>query len=297
MSRRRAVDLPTWLSWPTLGVLVLGLLVPLVVVFVFSFRLRGTYGGFAPIDDLWRHIRSGDFLTNYAAALKPVYLKIFWRSLWIAGATTILCLAAGYPLAWWLTMALPARGRMIGLLLVVVPFWTSFVVRTFAWVWILRTEGLANSVLMRLGITHEPLSLLYNEGAVLLGLVYGELPFMILPIFASLERLDRSLLEASADLGASGWTTFWKVAWPLTLPGVSAGCVLVFVPSVGQYLISDMLGGGRSMLAGNLIQNQWAGGKNPPFGFAVSFLLVALVFGVLALQPRLFKGARQEDLL
>lgn len=297
MSARRPVELPSSLAWPTLGVLAAGLLVPLAVIFVYSFRLRGTYGGFAPIEDLWAHLTSGAFLTNYEAALKPVYLKIFWRSLWIAGGTTLLCLLAGYPLAWWLTMALPQRARMVGLLLVVVPFWTSFVVRTFAWVWILRTEGLANSLLMWLGITSEPLPLLYNEGAVLLGLVYGELPFMILPIFASLERLDRSLLEASADLGASGWTTFWKVAWPLTLPGVAAGCVLVFVPSVGQFLISDMLGGARSMLAGNLIQNQFFGGKNQPFGFAVSFLLVALIFAILALQPRLFRGARKEDLL
>jgi spermidine/putrescine transport system permease protein len=180
---------------------------------------------------------------------------------------------------------------------VVVPFWTSFVVRTFAWVWILRAEGLANTLLMALGITNEPLPLLYNEPAVLVGLVYGELPFMILPIYASLEKLDRTLLEAAADLGAGAWDTFWKVTWPLTLPGVVAGVVLVFVPSVGQFLISDMLGGAKSMLVGNLIQNQFFGGKNAPFGFAVSFLLTALVLGMLWVQPRLFKGASSEDLL
>lgn len=297
MSARKPVEVPRALALPTLVVLVLGLLIPLAGIFLYSFRLRGTYGGFAPIDDLWVHLTSGAFLQNYETALKPVYLKIFWRSLWIATSTTVLCLAAGYPIAWWLAIALPARARMLGLLLVVVPFWTSFVVRTFAWVWILRAEGLANSALMGLGITSEPLPLLYNEAAVLVGLVYGELPFMVLPIFASLERLDRSLLEASSDLGASGWSTFWKVAWPLTLPGVAAGCVLVFVPSVGQFLISDMLGGARSMLAGNLIQNQFFGGKNPPFGFAISFLLLILVFAILAIQPRIFRGAKQEDLL
>ena len=297
MSARRVGQLPTGFAWPALVALALGLLLPLVVIFVHSFRLRGTYGGFAPIDDLWAHLTSGAFLTNYLSAVKPVYLKILWRSLWVATATTSLCLLAGYPLAWWLTMALPPRSRMLGLVLVVVPFWTSFVVRTFAWVWILRTEGLANSALLALGIIDEPLHLLYNEGAVLVGLVYAELPFMILPIYASLERLDRSLLEAAADLGASGWTRFWKIAWPLTLPGVAAGCVLVFVPSVGQFLISDMLGGAKSMLAGNLIQNQFFGGKNPPFGFAISFLLVALIGGVMWLQPKLFRGARTEDLL
>lgn len=297
MSERRVGQLPTAFAWPALLALALGLLLPLGVIFLYSFRLRGTYGGFAQIDDLVAHLTSGAFLTNYLAAMKPVYLKILWRSLWVATATTGLCLLAGYPLAWWLTMALPPKSRMLGLVAVVVPFWTSFVVRTFAWVWILRTEGLANSALMSLGLIDEPLPLLYNEGAVLVGLVYAELPFMILPIYASLERLDRSLLEAAADLGASGWTRFWKIAWPLTLPGVAAGCVLVFVPSVGQFLISDMLGGAKSMLAGNLIQNQFFGGKNPPFGFAISFLLCALIGGVMWLQPKIFRGARTEDLL
>lgn len=296
MSRKVGAP-PTGLALPALAVLAAGLLVPLVVIFVDSFRLRGVYGGFAEIDDLWTHLRSGAFLTNYDQAISGVYLKIFWRSLWMATATTVLCLGAGFPLAYWLAIRLPPSRRALGLFLVVVPFWTSFVVRTFAWVWILRAEGLANSLLMSIGLTDQPLPLLYNEGAVLLGLVYGELPFMILPIFASLEKLDRSLLEAAADLGSNAWTTFWKITWPLTLPGVAAGAVLVFVPSVGQFLISDLLGGAKSMLAGNLIQNQFFGGKNPPFGFAVSFLLMALVLLILAIQPRLFKGARTEDLL
>lgn len=288
---------PSWLAWPALVVLVVGLVLPMAVVFVDSFRMRGTYGGFAPIDDLVTYLTSGQFLTNYVTAFKAIYLKIFWRSFWMASLTTLLCLVAAYPLAWWLAMRVPPRHRPLGILLVVVPFWTSFVVRTFAWVWILRTEGLVNSALMAVGLIQEPLPLLYNEGAVLVGLLYGELPFMILPIYASLEKLDRTLLEASADLGATGWATFWKVVWPLTLPGVAAGVVLVFVPSVGQFLISDMLGGAKSMLVGNLIQNQFFGGKNAPFGFALSFLLTALVLVVLWLQPRLFRGAKTEDLL
>lgn len=288
---------PAWIAWPTLAVLVLGVLLPMALIFVDSFRMRGTYGGFAPIEDLGAYLASGEFLTNYVNAFKAVYLKIFWRSLWIATATTLLCLAAGYPLAYWLAVHVPAKWRPLGILLVVVPFWTSFVVRTFAWVWILRTEGLINAALQGLGIIDEPLPLLYNEWAVLIGLVYAELPFMILPVYASLEKLDRSLLEAAADLGAGAWDRFWKVTWPLTLPGVAAGVVLVFVPSVGQFLISDMLGGAKSMLIGNLVQNQFFGGKNAPFGFALSFLLTALVLGLLWLQPRIFKGARSEDLL
>lgn len=288
---------PSWLAWPALGVLILGLLVPLAVIFVDSFRLRGTYERFAPIEDMVAHLTSGTFLTNYVNAVKGVYLNIFWRSMWIASITTAVCLLVSYPLAWWLAIRVPPRWRAGGMLLIVIPFWTSFVVRTFAWVWILRTEGLINTVLMSLGLIHEPLPLLYNEGAVLVGLVYGELPFMILPIYASLEKLDRSLLEAAADLGAGAWDTFWKVVWPLTLPGVAAGVVLVFVPSIGQFLISDMLGGAKSMLIGNLVQNQFFGGKNAPFGYALSFLLTATVLGILAIQPKLFRGARSEDLL
>jgi spermidine/putrescine transport system permease protein len=288
---------PSWIAWPTLVVLVAGVLLPMALIFFDSFRLRGTYGGFAPVEDVVEFITSGAFLTNYVNAFKAVYLKIFWRSLWIATATTLLCLAAGYPLAYWLAMKVQPKWRPLGILLVVVPFWTSFVVRTFAWVWILRTEGLINAALMGLGLIEEPLPLLYNEWAVLVGLVYGELPFMILPIYASLEKLDRSLLEAASDLGAGAWDRFWKVTWPLTLPGIAAGAVLVFVPSVGQFLISDMLGGAKSMLVGNLVQNQFFGGKNAPFGFALSFLLTAMVLALLWLQPRIFKGARSEDLL
>lgn len=294
---KRVGHAPVWLVYPTLALLACGILVPMLMILVDSFRMRGTYGGFAPIEDLGAYLTSLDFLGNYARAIEPVYLKIFWRSMWMASATTLLCLLASYPLAWWMVMHVSPKWRSFAVLGVVIPFWTSFIVRTFAWVWILRTEGLANSFLMWIGLISEPLPLLYNEGAVLLGLLYGELPFMVLPLYASLERLDRSLLEASSDLGASGWDTFWKVVWPLTLPGVAAGCVLVFVPSVGQFLISDLLGGAKSMLVGNLVQNQFFGGKNAPFGFALSFLLTVVVMAVLYLQPRLFKGAQQEDLL
>lgn len=297
MSSRRVGETPAWLAAPAIGLLVIGLLLPMGMIFFDSFRVRGTYGGFAPIEDLAAHIETGKFLTNYVRSIEPVYLKIFWRSLWIAGVTTAACLAVGYPLAYWLAIHVSPKNRPLGILLVIIPFWTSFVVRTFAWVWILRAEGLANAALMWMGVITEPLPLLYNEGAVMLGLVYGELPFMILPVYASLEKLDRSLLEAAADLGAGAWSAFWKVTWPLTLPGVAAGVVLVFVPSVGQFLISDMLGGAKSMLVGNLIQNQFFGGKNQPFGYAIAFLLTALVLAILWIQPKLFRGAKSEDLL
>lgn len=274
-----------WLAAPALAMLTIGLVLPMVLIFVDSFRLRGVYGGYAPIEDLRAYLSSFDFLNNYENAVKPVYLAIFWRSLKLAVVSTLACLFVGYPMAWWMAMSIRPSLRSLALVLIIIPFWSSFVVRTFAWVWILRTEGLINAALMGLGIIHEPLPLLYNEGAVLVGLVYTELPFMVLPIYASLEKLDRTLLEAAADLGATPLEAFRRVALPLSMPGVAAGALLVFVPAVGQYIISDMLGGAKSMLVGNLIRNQFFGGKNAPFGFALSFLLMVLVLALLRVWP------------
>jgi spermidine/putrescine transport system permease protein len=213
--------------------------------------------------------------------------------LWIAAGVTALSLLLGYPLAYFLACKTSRARRPLFVLLLLLPFWTSFVVRTFAWVWILRAEGVLNRALESLGVIDQPLQLIYSAPAVLIGLLYAELPFMVLPIYASLDKLDPVLLEASADLGANPIATFLSVTLPLSLPGVLAGSVLVFVPSVGQFLISDMLGGARSMLIGNLIQNQFFGGKNPPFGFAVSFLLTLLVLACLA-AVRPFLGRDQE---
>ena len=163
----------------------------------------------------------------------------------------------------------------------VVPFWTSFLIRTYAWMLILRSAGLVNTVLIGSGVIDRPLDLLYNNFSVMVGLVYGELPFMILPLYASLEKLDRSLLEAAADLGAGARSAFWRVTVPLTLPGIVAGTVLVFIPSIGQFVVSDLLGGAKTILAGNLIQNQFAIARNQPFGAAVAFELTAVVLLLL----------------
>jgi spermidine/putrescine transport system permease protein len=157
------------------------------------------------------------------------------------------------------------------------PFWTSFLVRTYAWMFLLRDTGLINTALEKMGLIHAPLPLLYNDGAVLLGLVYGYLPFMVLPIYATLERLDPSLPEAAADLGARPLTTVFTVLVPLSRPGIIAGAVLVFIPCLGAYLTPDLLGGGRTVLIGNLVQNQFTTARDWPFGSAVSILLMALV--------------------
>ena len=157
----------------------------------------------------------------------------------------------------------------------ILPFWTSFLVRIYAWMFLLRDTGLINTVLQAIGVIHEPLPLLYNDGAVMLGLVYSYLPFMVLPLYATLERLDPALLEAAADLGARPWATLTRVTLPLSAPGIRAGAVLVFIPCLGAFLTPDLLGGGKGIMIGNLIQNQFTTARDWPFGAAVSLVLMA----------------------
>ena len=269
---------PTWVA---LGVFFL---VPLAVVFVVSFARADAFGGYEPVDDVWRYLRSGAFLHNYARSLDSKYLPIAWRSVWVAVLTTVLCALISYPIAYYIAVVAPRRLKTLLLLLVVVPFWTSFLIRTYAWMTILRDEGLLNTVLTSLHLADAPVRLLYTDGAVMIGLVYGELPFMILPLYASLEKLDRSLLEAAADLGAGGWSAFRRVTLPLSAPGLVAGTVLVFIPSLGQYIVPLLLGGGKSMLIGYLVQTQFAGSGgsgDKPFGAALAFELTAAVLVML----------------
>jgi spermidine/putrescine transport system permease protein len=192
--------------------------------------------------------------------------------------------------AFWLGLRAPERWRSLLLVLVILPFWTSFLVRMYAWIFLLRSEGLVNQTLLALGL--PALDLLYTSGAVLIGQVYGELPFMILPLYATLERLDRSLLEAAADLGASPARALWRVTVPLSTPGIVAGCVLVFIPSLGAYLAPDLLGGARSVYVGNLIQGQFAVARDVPFGAALSLLLSLVVLLLLWLSRRPLGRAR-----
>ncbi len=251
---------PAWL-WMTL--FFLG---PLLVVLVYSFLSRGDYGGVTlPLT-----------AASYRRFVDPLYLTILARTAWMAALTTGLCLVLGYPVAYYITFHGGRRKHLL-LFLVVLPFWTSFLVRTYAWIFLLRDTGLINTVLVRLGLIETPLPLLYNDGAVLVGLVYGFLPLMILPLYASLERLDRTLLEAAADLGASPLARLWRVTVPLTRPGIYSGSILVFISSLGAYITPDLLGGGKSILIGTLVQNQFTTGRDWPFGAAVSLLLMVLV--------------------
>lgn len=259
-----------WLIVPPALVLIVLFGVPLLLVLAVSFASRGTYGG----------IEWAMTLGNYSSIADPLYLHIFWRSLWLAVVTTVLCLVMGFPLAYVMARA-PKRWQGLLLLLVIIPFWTNFLVRTYAWMFILRTEGLLNQALMALGLIGEPLNLLFTDTAVLIGLVYGYLPFMILPLYATLERLDRSLVEAAWDLYAKPWQVFTRVILPLSKPGVIAGCVLVFIPSLGAYVTPDLLGGARTMMIGNLIQHQYLGVRDWPFGSALSFVLMAAVLAAV----------------
>ena len=270
--RKPWIQAPGLLLAPTVLWMGLFFFLPLLVVFVISFMMRGTYGGIE-----WTLT-----LANYVNLADPLYLMVYLRSFLLALATTALCLLFGFPLAYWIARA-PARWQPVWLVLVMIPFWTNFLVRTYAWIFILRTEGLMNTVLLHLGLVAEPIEILYTNTAVLIGLVYGYLPFMVLPLYAAMERLDRSLVEAAADLYAPGWSRFWRVILPLTKPGVIAGCLLVFVPAVGAFITPDLLGGARTMMVGNLIQHEYLVVRDWPFGSAVSFVLMAVVLlGVIA---------------
>lgn len=256
-------------------------LLPLVIMAVYSFLERGLYGGVSWVFT-WEH---------YPRFLSPIYLKILLRTFRLSFMATIALLLIGYPMAYKIARA-PKRWRSILLFLVILPFWTSDLIRTYAWMLILRDTGLINNVLQYLHIIKEPLSLLYNEGAILLGLIYVYLPFMVLPLYASIEKLDPSLLEAAEDLGATPFWRFLTVTVPLTKSGILAGSLLVFIPSVGVYVVSDLLGGAKAMMIGNLVKLQFGMARNWPFGSAASFVLMTVVlFAVFAYLK--FAGGRE----
>ncbi len=215
-------------------------------------------------------------LDSYRRLLDPLYLGVLLNSLYLAAVTTVLCLLLGFPFAYLLTR-LPTRWRPLLLLLVIIPFWTSSLVRTYAMVIILQTNGLLNQLLLELGLIAEPLELLYTGPAVVAGMLYTLLPFMILPLYAALEKLDRRLIEAARDLGAGRVTIFLRIVVPLTLPGIIAGCMLTFLPGLGMFYIADLLGGAKALLVGNLIRDQFLSARDWPFGAATSVMLTVLM--------------------
>jgi spermidine/putrescine transport system permease protein len=245
---------------------------PMAIVVSYSFLTRGDYGG---VEQPWT-------IENFTRLADPLYFAILWRSIRIAALSTALCALLGFPLALFISRS--GHRKNLYLQLVLLPFWTSFLVRTYAWLFILRDTGLVNTVLMRLHFIAAPMQLLYNDRAVMLGLVYNFLPFFVLPMYATLERLDPALLEAAADLGARPLATLWRVVIPVSAPGFVAGSVLVFIPCLGAYLTPDLLGGGKTVMLGNLVQNQFTTARDWPFGSAASLALMlasALLLGIL----------------
>ena len=268
----------TVLLFPTLFVLGVFFCIPLLLMLGVSIATRGLYGGIE-----WTLT-----VENYLRLADPLYWNIYGRSLLLAGATSVVCLFVGFPLAYVIARS-PQKVQNVLLLLVMIPFWTNFLVRTYAWIFLLRTEGLFNSLLMYLGVPDVPLDLLYTNSAVFIGLVYGYLPFMILPLYVAIERISPSLEEAALDLYASSWSVFWYVIMPLAKPGIITGCILVFIPSVGAFITPHLLGGGKSMMLGTLIQHEFLVVRDWPFGSAISFLLLLLV---LLVGIPLFKGQK-----
>ncbi len=254
------------LAFPAIFWLFVFFLLPLIFVLIVSFLTRGQGGAGVLPPTIDHYNRVFD-----------VFWVVIWRSIIIALFTTIFCLLLGYPLAFFISTRSSSRNRQLALFFILLPFWTNFLVRTYALQTILGREGIINTFLININVISEPLTLLNTPEAVLIGLVYGFLPFMVLPIYASVERLDFRFIVAAYDLGANDWRTFWRVVFPLTLPGVVAGCTLVFIPAIGSYITPDLLGGTRGLMIGNLIQSQFRGRGNIPLGSALSVVLMVIV--------------------
>jgi spermidine/putrescine transport system permease protein len=285
------------LALPPTAWLVIFFTVPLIIMWVYSFAERGPQG----------QILLAVNFANYIRAVEWIHLGIIWKSIWIAAITTVITFVVGFPLAMGIAFA-PQKWKNPLLLLVILPFWTNLLIRTYAWIAVLRTRGFLNFglewvheklsvVLAFVGLggvmgEFQPLELLYNQKAVVIGLVYVYLPFLVLPVYATLEKLDKSYLEASLDLGAGHWRTLLSVTIPLALPGILSGCLLSFILSMGTFLTPDLLGGTDSEMIGNLIARQFSSSRDWPFGAALSFLLLYLTFLILWVRASL--AGRQQ---
>lgn len=271
------------------------LIIPLILTLIISFGKRSADGNVIYSFGLHNYIRLLGVSYNCSAGqtvcYDPIYTQILWRSLTLAFNSTVVVILLAYPLAYFIARSHPSR-RNTYLFLVLVPLWTNFVIRVYAWMMLLRTQGLINSALAWVadlfGRPFTPLEMLYTPGAVLIGMVYEFLPFMILPIYTSLEKIDGSLYEAAADLGANAVRTFLRVTLPLSAPGMVAGTVLVFIPVMGAFVVSDLLGGKQVILVGNLIQRQFLDARDPTFGSAASLILMALTLVVMFFYTRKF---------
>jgi spermidine/putrescine transport system permease protein len=268
--------------------LVVFFVVPLCFLFVMSFGGKAIINGEMSITEY-------DYFTgfgNYIRSLDSLYLGIMWKTIWVSAIATVLCLVTAYPIAFGICFA-PERWKPILLLLVVLPFWINLLIRTYALIAVFRTQGYVNVALGVVGL--GPYEMLYNNFAVIFGLVYVYMPFMVLPLYATIERLDKAYLEASLDLGASQFTTFLKVTVPLTMPGIVTGIILVFIPCLGSFLTPDLLGGANAVMIGNVIERQFKAANDWPFGAAISFMLMFATFAALMIRAFLAKRSKGVD--
>lgn len=261
MKNRKSV-----LAWPYVFWIILFTILPLLIIVLFSFTEKTEMGSISMVFTF----------DNYRKFFQPLYLNVLKRSVILAVVSTVMCLIVGYPMAYIMSRA-PRKKRNLMATLFVLPLWTNFLLRTYAWMGLLREQGLINEFLRAIGLIERPLQLLYNNGAVVMGMVYNFLPFMVLPIYSVLVKLDDSLLEAAHDLGANDVKVFQKVIFPLSLPGVATGIYMVFMPAVSTFVLSDLLGGSHTILLGNLIENQFRNARNWQFGSAISVIMLLFI--------------------
>ena len=263
--------------------LVLLVAIPLIYVFVLSFLTRMPNGS----------VSFTFTLANYAKIVNPEYLQVYGISLFVAALTTLICIILSYPFAWFMAQGTKKRKTLM-LLMVIIPFWTNSLIRLYGWKTILGNEGILNKTLMALHLIKEPLQMLFTTPAVILGMIYTLLPFMILPIYASVEKLDKTLLEAANDLGAKTISSFIHISLPLTAPGIFAGSIMVFIPTLGYFFVSDLMGGGNTMMVGNLIKNQFYTAQNWPLGAALSIVLIIITLILVKIYTLI--GGKMDDL-
>jgi spermidine/putrescine transport system permease protein len=295
-ARRRASARNGWLlSAPTLLILTLFACGPLLIVLVYSFLTPGQYGNvvgeFSP--DGWIGVLYSRDIFDDTLVLADAHLTIFWRSVKLSLMTTLITFALGFPTAWFIATR-PPKARAMWLFLITIPFWTNLLIRTFAINEVIRNDGIINSLLIWTGLIDQPFRMIYTDGAVLAGMAYVYLPLMVLPLFAAIDRFDMRLLEASYDLYASRWACLRRVILPIVRPGIVAGSILVFVPSLGAYVTPRVLGGGKNMMIGNFIELQFTQGRNWPLGAALSILLLVVVALALILYVRAAEGGESE---
>lgn len=262
---------------------VLLIVLPIIYILTISFLKNDAYGG----------IINTFTLENYKMLFDMVYIKVFLKSFVIASITTFLCILISYPFALFISEKKPFISNLL-ITMVMIPFLTNSLIRSYGWIVLLRKEGIINSFLMSLNLIENPISLIYNDFGIIIGMVYTLLPFMILPLYSSISKINKSTLEAASDLGASKITTFFKIIIPSTITGLFNGALMVFIPAIGLFFIVDILGGGKLMLLGNLIKNQFLVARNWPFGAAISIVLMVITFILIKIYKKI--GGKMDDL-